>query len=108
LEILCNIEDILVLEAVVLGEEIKAAPLHGNPESLIVPEPGEPGPDLSVAGKPPQEGNRQFVLGGDPSRYLRSLHLLHPPIRIGDPGPEVLVRMVTPESVGIAEGKAGA
>ena len=78
------VEDALVLQPVVPGEEVDPALLVGDAELFVVPELGHPPayplpcPDL------PEVAECQLVLGVDPCPGLLGVDLLEPPVGVGD------------------------
>src|SRR5262249_6938191 len=79
-----GVDDALVLEAVVLGEEV-APPLERRQAVLlVVPELGEPPADARAGGDAVEVGEGQPVLGRHPGAGLRRVEVLEPAVGAGD------------------------
>ena len=81
-------EDGLVLKAGVVDVEGPAPLLRGDAKPLVVPELGEPFPDLLPLGDVLQVGEGDLVLGLHPGLGLGAVVVLQPAVGIGHLGAE--------------------
>ena len=98
-----GVQDALVLQPVVLGEEVPAADLVGRREPLVVPQLGHPPLDGLPLGQAVQVAEGDLVLGRHPVGHRRLLpHVpFEPAVRVGDGGAVVGVGLVHRFGVGI-------
>ncbi len=85
----------LILEAGVLEEEVAPALLERRAVLGIVPQRRQPAPDPFALRNLSEVRERDTVFRLDPGRGLGRVHVLEPPIRVGDLGAVVVVNHVT-------------
>ena len=100
-----RVEDVLVLEAVVLVEVVPAALLERGAVLFVVPQVGQPRLDRLPLGEGLEVAERHLVLGVDPGLHVGVLpHVVfQPPIRVGDDGAVVVVRLADGLRLGIGQ-----
>ncbi len=102
-----DVEDVLVLQAIVFEKEVGVAAAEGRRIFGIVEKFFEAMLDLSAVGNLIEIGKRNFILGFDPGEGFGGVVVLEPAVGICDLGAVIVVDLIGFAGDGIVEGLPG-